>query len=243
MIQVVARAADILFILARHPDGLTLAELAQMLSMPRSTVQRIVKTLEHANLLIAASAQGGVRLGPALAFLATSMRPFDIVRMIHPYLVRLASETGETVELSLLAHGHAVVVAQIHGVHTLRVLSNIGTSLPLHATAIGKAMLAALPPEELKTLRNQITLDPLTPNTKTTWKELEREFAAIRKNRIAYDQEENVMGICSLGMAIQDQQGEMASVSILLPALRFESSREQLAQALLNCGEAFQRRH
>ncbi|MBP1625559.1 MAG: Transcriptional regulator, IclR family [Holophagaceae bacterium] len=242
VIQVVARAADALFVLARHPDGLTLAALAQIMDLPRSTVQRIVKTLEESNLVIAASAKSGFRLGPALTLLADSVRPFDLVKMLQPSLVGLAGETGETVELSILSHGSAVVVAQIHGIHPLRVISAVGSSLPLHATAIGKAMLAALPSRDLEALRHQIVLNPLTKNTQTTWDGLEQEFASIRETQVAYDREENIVGICSLGMALRGHDGEMAAVSILSPTRRFKADHENLAKALRNCCESFQRR-
>ncbi|WP_052572572.1 IclR family transcriptional regulator [Holophaga foetida] len=242
MIQVVARAADILFVLARHRDGLTLAALAQIMDLPRSTVQRIVKTLEESNLVIAASAKSGFRLGPALTLLANSVRPFDLVTMIHPFLVRLASETGETVELSILSHGSAVVVAQIHGTHALRVTSAVGSSLPLHGTAIGKAMLAALPEHELEALRRQMPLKPLTKNTIVTWEDMDRELASIRGTRVAFDREENIVGICSLGVAMEGYEGEMAAVSVLVPTRRFKANQEALAKAILNCCESFQRR-
>jgi len=241
-IQVVARAADVLFSLARHPDGLSLGELARLLGVPRSTVQRIVTTLENSNLVIAASAASGFRLGPALTLLADSVRPFDIVKLAHPFLLRLASETGETVELSILAHGKAVVVEQIHGTHILRVISAVGSSLPLHATAIGKALLAALPEKDLEALRKHLILEPLTKNTHTSWEELNLELAGIRETRVAFDREENILGICSLGMALQDHKGEMAAVSVLVPARRFKANRETLARALQNCCESFQRR-
>nr|WP_320132436.1 IclR family transcriptional regulator [uncultured Holophaga sp.] len=242
VIQVVARAADLLFVLGRHPDGLTLAALAQIMNLPRSTVQRIVRTLEEANLVIAASAKSGFRLGPALTLLADSVRPFDLVKMAQPFLVGLAGETGETVELCILSHGKAVVVAQIHGVHTLRVTSAVGSSLPLHATAIGKAMLASMPAAELEAMRQQMPLAPLTRHTQTDWGGLCREFEDIRTGGVAFDQEENIMGICSLGMAVQGCEGEMAAVSILVPTRRFGPNRESLARALRNCCESFQRR-
>lgn len=242
VIQVVARAADVLFVLARHPDGLTLAALAQALQLPRSTVQRIVRTLEESNLVIAASAKSGFRLGPALTMLAESVRPFDIVKMSQPFLVGLAGETGETVELSILSHGSAVVVAQIHGTHPLRVTSTVGTSLPLHATAIGKAMLAALPSAELETLKRHLPMPALTRNTQVSWEALDREFAAIRERGVAFDREENILGICSLGMALQGFEGEMAAVSILVPTRRFKANQETLAAALRTCCESFQRR-
>jgi len=242
LIQVVSRAAEVLFVLARHRDGLTLAALAQIMDLPRSTVQRIVMTLEESNLVIAASAKSGFRLGPALTLLADSVRPFDIVKMIQPFLLRLAGETGETVELSVLSHGSAVVVAQIHGIHALRVTSTVGSSLPLHATAIGKAMLAALPDKEREVLREQLPLNALTKNTHGSWEELEKEFEGIRETGVAFDCEENLLGICSLGMALQGYEGEMAAVSILVPTRRFKASSEALAQALRTCCEAFQQR-
>jgi len=116
-IRVIARAADVLTALSKHPDGLSLGEIALQVGLPRSTVQRIVQALDEANLVIAASPTSGVRLGPALLVLAASVKQFSIAEISRPLVVQLSKDTGETVDVAILGSHKAVVVDQIHGTH------------------------------------------------------------------------------------------------------------------------------
>lgn len=114
-IRVIARAADILTALSKHQDGLTLNEIALQVGLPRSTVQRIVQSLDDANLVIAASPASGVRLDPALLPLAASVKQLSIAEIASPLIVQLSKDTGETVDMAVLGNGKAVVVDQMHG--------------------------------------------------------------------------------------------------------------------------------
>nr|WP_320134066.1 IclR family transcriptional regulator [uncultured Holophaga sp.] len=241
-IRVIARAADILLALSNHPDGLSLREIAQLVRLPRSTVQRIVYSLEEANLVIAASPTSGFRLGPTLTLLAEAVRPFDIARMARPLILQLASETGETVDLSILTHGKAVVVDQISGVHPLKAVSTTGSSLPLHGTAIGKALLAALPQRELEAIKPHLQLKALTRNTNLSWDKLMPELETVRETGLAFDHEEYMIGISSVATVLRGPGGELAAVSLPVPSERFRAKEKQLVEALVNRTQTFQRR-
>ena len=241
-IRVIARAADILLALSNHPDGLSLREIAKLVKLPRSTVQRIIYSLEEANLVIAASPTSGFRLGPTLTLLAEAVRPFDIARMARPLILQLASETGETVDLSILAHGKAVVVDQISGIHPLKAVSITGGSLPLHGTAIGKALLAALPQKELDALKAHLQLKPLTKHTHTSWDTLLPELETIRKTGLSFDHEGYMLGISSVATTLRGPSGELAAVSFPVPTERFRAKEKALVEALLTRCQAFQRR-
>lgn len=241
-IRVIARAADVLLALSNHPDGLSLREISQYVKLPRSTVQRIVNSLEEANLVIAASPTSGFRLGPTLTLLAEAVRPFDIARMARPLIVQLSTETGETVDLSILSHGKAVVVDQISGLHPLQAVSTIGTSLPLHGTSIGKSLLAALPEKDLDALRSQIQLKPLTKNTVVSWDQLSLELDMIRETGLAFDQEEYMIGISSVATVLRGPGGELAAVSLPVPTERYRTKEKQLVEALVTRTQNFQRR-
>jgi len=240
-VQVIARAAALLHALKQHPDGLTLGELAKLLSLPRSTVQRIVDALHAEHLVIAASLSRGVRLGPAILALAAATR-FEIAEVARPTLQQIARECGETVNLSLLDDGRAVFVEQVAGIHRLRADSGVGFSLPLHSNAAGKTMLAAMSEASLRDIRPTLQLTQLTPNTIITWDALEEALKTIRETGIATDFEENVLGICGLGTALHLPNGGLAAISIPVPAQRFADSRVHL-QTLLetHCNRLRQR--
>jgi len=241
-IRVIARAADILRALATHADGLTLREIANQVDLPRSTVQRIVSALDDANLVIAASPTSGVRLGPALISLASSARQFDVAEIARPLLVQLSKDLGETVDFAVFGNDKAVVVDQIAGTHPLVAVSAVGSSLPLHASATGKALLAALTKEDLMSFRKRCRFVPLTSNTITSWERLEQELAEVRRTGIAYDREEYQFGITAVAKTVFGPGGEMGAVSIPVPSERFATMEETLAQTLINRCETLQRR-
>ncbi|WP_052311021.1 IclR family transcriptional regulator [Rubrivivax gelatinosus] len=232
-VQVIARAAAVLRALRDHPDGLSLGELARLLGLARSTVQRIVEALDREQLVIAASPTRGVRLGPALLALAAAAR-FDVAEFARPVLQALARDSGETVDLSLLDGERLVFVEQVTGAQRLRAESGVGVAFPLHASAPGKAMLAALSAAELATLRPRLRLTALTPNTITGWPALQADLDAVRTRGWAVDQEENAAGICALAAALRLPGGEVAAISIPVPASRFDAVRDELAQRLLD---------
>lgn len=234
-IQVISRAAAILRALELHPDGLSLGELAQAVSLPRSTVQRIVDALDTEGLVLAASASNGVRLGPALLSLAAATR-FRIAEAARETLVALAKECGETVDLSVIDQDKVVFVDQVAGKHRLTAISGLGVAFPLHSSANGKAVLAAMNQEMLERLRPKIRLDALTPNTLTSWERLEREIASIRKTGLAYDREENSLGISAVAIAIRSPSGELAAISIPAPTQRFKDNEKVLVRSLLKHG-------
>jgi DNA-binding IclR family transcriptional regulator len=241
-IRVIARAADILKTLGQHPEGLTLREIANRVNLPRSTVQRIVKALDDANFVIAASPTSGVRLGPALTLLASSAKLIDIVQICRPLLVKLNKDCGETVDFAVFGNDKAVVVDQLPGIHRLVAVTAIGSSLPLHASGSGKALLAQLPAHELASLRKRYRLVQFTKNTIRSWEELDAELAQIRREGIAYDKEECFPGIRCVAKAVSGPNGEMGAVSIPVPGERFESTKENLAQILRRRCATIQRR-
>src|SRR5689334_4216575 len=140
-IQVIARAAAILRALEHQAAGLSLGQIAQRVDLARSTVQRIVAALEAEKLVIAASPNGRVRLGPAILRLAASVRT-DFVSLAHAFLVKLSDELHETVDLAVVKRDHLVFVDQVIGSQRLRTVSAVGESFPLYCTANGKAYLA-----------------------------------------------------------------------------------------------------
>lgn len=238
-IQVIARAASVLRALQEHPDGLTLGELARLLSLPRSTIQRIVDALDDENLVMAASPNRGVRLGPALLALAAATR-FEIVEIARPTLQEISRECGETVDLSLLDGDKLVFVDQISGVHRLRAESAVGVSFPLHSTAPGKAMLAAMDDSALMNLRPRLKLTRLTRHTITAWGVLQDALGKVRESRVGTDLEENSLGICAVAVALKLPNAEMAAVSIPVPVQRFADMRPRLEELLLAQGARLQ---
>ena len=240
-VQVIARAAALLRALEHQPDGMSLGELAKAIDLPRSTVQRIVDALDNEGFVIAASAVSGVRLGPALLALAAATR-FHIAEAARQTLEALAKECGETVDLSIADQDKAVFIDQVSGTHRLTAVSAIGVSFPLHSSANGKAVLAAMLDADIAKLRKRLRLVAITPHTITQWDRLEREIETIRRTGLAFDREENSAGICAVSMAIRSPSGEIAAISVPAPAQRFLANEAKLAAALLKHGGRLQQK-
>jgi IclR family transcriptional regulator, acetate operon repressor len=242
-IRVIARAADILKMLGQHPEGMTLREIANSVNLPRSTVQRIVKALDDANFVIAASPTSGVRLGPALTLLAGSARQVDLEDVFQPLLDQLNRDCGETIDLSVFGNDKMVVVSQAPGIqHGLVWSTAVGSTLPLHASAPGKALLAEFAPHELGALRKRYRLVKFTENTITDWQMLEAELSDIRHSGVAYDTEECFNGIRAVGKIVHAAKGDFCAVSIPTPAERFEATKDHIVRVLQRRCEAQQRR-
>ena len=230
-IQVIARAATLLRALEQQPDGMTLGALSKEVDLPRSTVQRIVDALAAEGLVLAASAASGVRLGPALISLAAATR-FQIADAARTTLRALARECGETVDLSIADQEKVVFIDQVAGTHRLSAISAIGFSFPLHSSANGKAVLSLMEDADIERLRKRMRLEPLTPHTIASWDKLMRELASIRRSGLAFDREENSVGISAVAMAIRSPSGELAAISIPAPTQRFKSTEGALVETL-----------
>jgi DNA-binding IclR family transcriptional regulator len=230
-VQVIARAAAILRSLELEPDGLSLGDLAKRISLPRSTVQRIVAALGQERLLMSASLQARVKLGPALVALGAAA-DVGTERIARPIMQELSDLADETVDLSILKADSAVFVAQIQGTQRLAAVSAVGRAFPLHCTANGKALLALLAPERRASLLMG-RLKRYTKATETDRSALEAEIRDVARTGLAYDMEEHSVGICAIGTAFRDSLGREFSLSIPVPASRFADKRQQLSKFLI----------
>lgn len=228
-IQVIARAADILRVLKDQNTGLSLGQIAARVDLPRSTVQRIVNALSREHLVMPASPEGRIRLGPEIIALAGSAR-MDLVELAHPYLQETSRQTGETVDLAVLRDGHMVFVDQVVGSHRLRAVSAVGESFPLISTANGKAALAQLDDENAA----------LMAKREGAAGSLFQQLAQIRATGIAYDLEEHSEGICAAGSALRDEVGNIWAVSIPVPVNRFAGNKAEIADAALKLRRSLQ---
>ena len=200
--------------------------------MPRSTVQRIVDALDKEGLVLAASSSHGVRLGPALLTLASAAR-FQIAELARDTMEALSKACKETVDLSVLDQDKVVFIDQVAGSHRLTAISAVGVSFPLHCSANGKVLLAALDDAEISKLKKRIKLQANTPHTITSWAKLDEEIATIRREAVAYDREENSEGISAVSVALRSPSGEWAAISIPVPTQRFQQSEADLTRQLL----------
>jgi len=230
-VQVIARAASILRALEDENAGLSLGQIAQRVSLARSTVQRIVAALENEKLVIAATPNGRVRLGPTILRLAASVRS-DFIALARPHLERLSQELQETVDLATVQKDHLVFIDQVIGSHRLRTVSAVGETFPLYCTANGKAYLAQLTDAAVEALVGK-TYTVRTPQTITKLDALLADLKSVRASGVGFDREEHASGICAAGVALHDPLGNAVAVSVPVPTQRFSGREQDIAERLI----------
>ncbi len=238
-IQVIARAGEVLRQLSAHERGMTLRALADATGLARSTVHRIVVALAAEDLVTWDPERGKAELGTGLFALAHARRR-RLRDGVRPYIETLSRRLDETVDLVVLRGASVVFVDQVVA-RQLLVVSAMGAVMPAHVTACGKALLAALPREELVHLL-PATLERLTPNTIVDRDELLQQLEVVRVSRLAYDHDEQVEGISAVAGLVRNAWGEVASITIPVPSSRFAGREAELSAALLEtCDEINER--
>jgi DNA-binding IclR family transcriptional regulator len=232
-VQVISRAVDILRALQDSLGGLSQAELATRTGLARTTVHRILGTLEEEGLVVVAKPRGRYRLGPEIPRMADAAKR-AFVAQIRPFLEELFRQVDETVDLSVLDHDQATFVDQVVAGHRLRAVSAVGVSFPLHCTANGKALLASLHPSTVAAILPP-SLPALTRHTITSTQLLQDELERVREQGVAYDREEHTEGICAVGAVVPGVPGQLVAVSVPMPVQRFHGREPELAGALRAC--------
>jgi DNA-binding IclR family transcriptional regulator len=237
-VQAIARAAAVLRALEAAPAGLGTSELAIATGLPKSTVHRLVAALAEEDL-IAQGSDGRARLGPGIARLATAERE-ALGERLRPVLLDLRRQLDETVDLAVLDGAAVRFVDQVAAPRRLRAVSAVGELFPLHCTANGKALLAAMPESRAASLL-PARLERFTPHTIVSRAELLTELAQVRSRGVALDREEHTEGICAAGAPIADGAEAVAAISVPVPAQRFRGREDELAAAVRDAAEAARR--
>lgn len=236
-IQVIARAAAIMRALSKNPQGLSLAAIAQLVDLPRSTVQRIVCALEGEYLIESLGPNGGFRLGPAFGQLINQTQT-DIISLVKPYLTELFNQLQESVCLCSLSGDRTYVIDRIVAERELRVVFPIGIQVPAYATAPGKVLLAELPTRTVKNLLPG-QLPKHTPKT-LDLQSLLLELEKVHKSGFASERQEHTEGICSYAARLDTYLGAYA-ITVAAPSSRAVSREKSFKEALLACKEKIER--
>jgi DNA-binding IclR family transcriptional regulator len=230
--QTLDRGLQVLEAVARSGDPLTVAEAAASVGLDRTVAHRLIATLAARGYL-RRNSSGGYRLGPTC--LALGSATTDLRTVARPFLETLCTATGETVHLVVRSGRQVVFIDGIESARALRVASRTGRLLPAHATSVGKALLAALPPDRLDALYGDAELTAVTARTITDKEALERQLEAIRERGYATNHGESEDGVGSLGMAVRNPAGEpRAALSVALPLDRWTEKTEQHTAAALH---------
>ncbi|QKG19945.1 IclR family transcriptional regulator [Actinomadura verrucosospora] len=193
---------------------LTLEEIVRSTSLPRSTAHRILDQLVKAAWLRHSPA--GYALGRrSLRLGADAQSFFDLRAAAAPVLHDLLLKTGMVVHLAVLDDADVRYLDKVGGSFAAKVPSRVGGGAPAHSTALGKAMLAWLPAEEVDALVGG-SMGRLTQRTISDPRILYQEMHRIRvRNGIAFERGEHTPGICCAAAAVRGPDGPLAAVSLV----------------------------
>lgn len=244
VVQSVDRAIAAMEILAREGwAGVT--EIARELDIHKSTVFRLLSTLERRGVVEQHNETQKYRLGFGVVRLASSVRSsLDLVGAARPVCDRLSLETDETVNIAVL-QGHEVVNIHQVNLSTSRVSFDwLGSHTALHCTSSGKVFLAFLPPSTVDELLKG-ELPAFTPNTITDRAVLDEQLELVRRDGYAMTFEELEEGLNAVGAPIRGPDGSLAaSVTVSGPSYRLErgAKLQQVAELTREAAEEISRR-
>jgi IclR family acetate operon transcriptional repressor len=233
-IQSLRRASAILDAVARRPGGIGLSQISAEVGLHSSTAFHLIQTLVSLGFLAQLPDSRRYRIGPRLfALAAGALDETALLALATPILERLSTETGYACHLAIRSKQDIVVIARTAATGLLQLAGHPATR-PAHATAIGKTLLAAMPPDELDRLLETLPLPAFTPRTLTDVRALRREIDGVRRSGLARDDCELDRDVRCLAVPVLDFAGRCAAaMGISGPAWRLTpEALETLAQRL-----------
>ena len=206
-------------------NGAGVSELSDHLGLPKSTIHNYLSTLVQEEYVVkdGSTYHVGIRFLEYGAFARVQMDIYDIAR---PEVDDLAERTGELANLMVEQHGRGSYLHRARGERAVQVEAHVGTRVPLHGTALGKAMLAYFPDERIDEIIDMHGLTGYTPTTITDRDELGAELAEIRDTGVAFDDEERLPGLRCVAAPILSNNGRvLGAISVSGPSNRIRDDR------------------
>ena len=214
------RTLDVLELLASSERPLTLSDIPRALDAPKSSLHKLLGTMERRHWVeIDELSHTRYRIGLHALLIGTRYVDGDeVVQLIQPLLAAVTEELQEASHLGRLDGSDIVYLAKRDSPHPLRMFSAVGRRLPAHATAMGKAILAGMPWEDVDALLPHRLLQ-LTPRTIATRAELKEELDRVREQGFAVDDEESAEMMRAVAIALPGF-GTRNAISVSAPAVR-----------------------
>jgi DNA-binding IclR family transcriptional regulator len=201
---------------AEEPEGLSNADISRRLKIPKSSASYILRTLEKQGYLNRDVDSGKYRVGLKILSLGRgALSGLDVREVALPIMRRLMEQTSLTCHLAILDGPDAVYIEKVEPQGFIKMDTWVGRRMRVHATSVGKALVAHIPPERLEKMVRQQGMEKRTAKTITTLPRLLKELEKVRQQGYAVDDEENNMGARCLGAPVFNQQGGIeASVGL-----------------------------
>ena len=231
-VRAVDRALDVLLCFTAQSPALNMTQISERIGIHKSTVHRLLATLERRNFVRRESETGIYRLGYRLLQMSyLSQENIGIRQIALPYMRMLNEKYRETVDLAILDHDEVLFLDVIQSPQRVKLASSMGQRLPAFSTASGKALLAWIPEEEALAVLHSTNIS-FRPNIVPTSEAFLEDMRSTRKRGYAIDCEGLETGIHAVGVPLFRSDGTpLASLAIAGPAFRME------CEALQTIGE------
>ncbi len=207
VLQSLQRASDILDIFTREKRMLGLADIAKIISLPKSTVQGLIYSLENLDFLEQDTETFKYRLGPKLFNLGMKyLTNNEIFTTTQVWMERLSYKYRGAVNVGVLIDGKAVIVMHIDPETQLTNSLKVGNEIPIHSTAIGKTLLATLDESKQRELLHNYQFTTYTENTIRNIEDFITELKKVKREGLGFDNEESAKGISCIGAGLYNKK-------------------------------------
>jgi DNA-binding IclR family transcriptional regulator len=209
-VQSLGRAFAILEEVARHREGIGLAELSKLVGLHNSTTFHLAKTMVSLGYMRQERDSKRYRVGrPLFALAASALDEIEMVNLATPILEDLSRESGESGHFAVRMGDSVVVIARTSGAGAFQLTDRVGVVRPAHCTALGKIILASLRPDQLKRFLERVELKPSTKKSITDPSALLRQITEIRRDAIAFDDGEFNAEVRCVAVPVYNFTGEV----------------------------------
>ncbi|MGH7015003.1 MAG: IclR family transcriptional regulator [Stellaceae bacterium] len=225
-VQALERGLKLLAIIA-EADGLSLTSLTQRAGIAPSTAHRILATLKASGFVHCDDVHGVYLIGvQAFRIGSAFLRNRKLTDAGRGAMRRLMEESGETVNMGIEDDGYVVFISQAESHQSVRAFHRPGSRSLLHASSIGKAIMAALTDEAAIERLHRSGMPKFTEHTIVDPEVLLADLALVRKRGWAIDNEERAEGLRCVGAAVYNEHAEvLGAISVSGPVVRMTEER------------------
>ncbi len=222
-IQSLKRGLMLLDYIVCTEEPVSLTTLANMLGIEKSSTHRLLATLIEYGYIVQDSHKRYLPGHTIMELACKVSSRFEIHKVATPFLTELSERTGETAHLGIYRDDKVILTHCVSSHHTLAITSRVGSSEPLHCTALGKALICDYDKKKLREIFGCSRLKKYTSKTITSLAKLEIECRRIKDEGVAIDDEEFRIGIRCLAAPVRDFSRQIiASIGISGPKNRLD---------------------
>jgi IclR family transcriptional regulator, KDG regulon repressor len=236
LIQSIQRAANILELFLDEKNAIGITDFAQKMHLPKTTIQGIVTTLLELRFLERDHLTSKYRLGAKLFQLGmTYATNMDIITLARVWMERICFQFREPVNVGILVGKKVLVIFRAEPEKRFMTMPLSGSVIPAHGASIGKILLAHMREDKREEILKEYVFDKLTKNSIETPEDFRKELESVRRTGIAFDNEENIIGLMGIGGAIYNYTGQViAAFAVTGDAEHLKQIKDEVINEVLS---------